>query len=454
MTGLRVYTSAENKRGPGHEGSPLLIHAPPPTVAEIEVPNPELLFLDPGPVAQYSKRPTLQRRNGTMKMKNLAFAAILCAVLLGSEALALNVPIGSTLTAGDTLFVRFHLVSVSDPFNTFRASLRVSENMTGQSMTVTLYDVALQPVSSETFDVFGLGMSWDFVEPPVDLSSIRDGLPGMVSFTLNSGTDIAVSNVVLLAGFIGPGGGFLSPIGGTFTFAINQVPPAPGPLPPGPLMITENTKLTADLFGSIVIDADGVSLNCDGHSITGVQDGAGILLDGRTGVKIKNCVVSGFFYGFRLRNSDWNRLMENTADNNVFGGFVVDNSNGNSLVANAATSNAQAFLLQNSSSNEVKMNVATGNGSGFLVDTGAVENIVKANEATGNRRGFVIDDAFDNTLKDNAATGNTQYGFLISEASDNLLKGNHACNNLVLDALQQEGTNTFKDNDFCTTSGI
>jgi hypothetical protein len=34
-----VYTSGDNKRGPGREVSPVRIHAPPPRVAEIEVPT-------------------------------------------------------------------------------------------------------------------------------------------------------------------------------------------------------------------------------------------------------------------------------------------------------------------------------------------------------------------------------------------------------------------------------
>lgn len=383
-------------------------------------------------------------------------STVFLSVAPAGVAGALEVPIGSTLTVGDTLFVRFHLVEVPDPFNTVSVRLQPSQDLTGQNMTVTLYNDDLEQLGSRTSSFFGVSSSVGFVDPSVDLSSVREGHPGMVSYTLNSGADIVVSNVELFLGFTSPSGGSLLPIGGTFTFAINQLPAAPGPLPPAPVMIRQKTRLTADHFGSIVIEADGVALNCDGYSITGVQHGAGILLDGRTGVTVENCVVSGFQHGFSLRDSDGNRLKGNIANNNGEG-FSLENSNRNSLVANAATSNAGSgfSVFGASSKNTVEANVAAGNsGSGFLIDSGSFENVVKANQATANRDGFTIDAATGNTIKANAATGNTRYGFLAAEARDNLFKANEACSNLVLDAFQFGGTNTFKHNDFCTTGGV
>ena len=397
-----------------------------------------------------------QDRGPLLAVWLVVVATVFLAVVPTQEVAALEVPIGDSLSAGDTLFVRFHLVEVPDPFNTISVRLQPSQDLIGQNLTVTLYNDALEPLASKTSTVFGVSYSVEFVEPSVDLSFVRDGHPGMVSYGLNSGVDVDVSDVELLLGYVGPQGGSLSRIGGTSTFAINQLPPTPGPLPPAPLTITQKTKLTADHFGSIVIGADGISLNCDGHSITGVQHGAGVLLDGRTGVTVRNCIVSGFQYGFSLRNSDGNRLKGNTAEDNG-DGFSLDSSSGNSVAANVATSNAGSgfSVFGSSHRNKVKANVATRNsGPGFLIDSGAFKNIVKANRATANGDGFVIDDATVNIIKANAATGNLRYGFLAAEATDNLFKANDACSNGVLDAFQFGGTNTFKHNRFCTTGGI
>ena len=48
--------------------------------------------------------------------------------------------------------------------------------------------------------------------------------------------------------------------------------------------LTTNTTLTSDYNGRIIIGADGITLNCDGHVITGSGSDNGIKLVSRTGV--------------------------------------------------------------------------------------------------------------------------------------------------------------------------
>ena len=78
-------------------------------------------------------------------------------------------------------------------------------------------------------------------------------------------------------------------------------------------VITGDTTLSADHIGNIVIAANDVTLDCDGHEVTGLGSGDGILLDGRTGVTIKNCRVSNFKNGIRLKSSFRNVLTGNTS---------------------------------------------------------------------------------------------------------------------------------------------
>jgi hypothetical protein len=59
----------------------------------------------------------------------------------------------------------------------------------------------------------------------------------------------------------------------------------------GPLTITTNTTLSEDHEGNIVIAADWITLNCNGHAIKALLDGTvahGIELRGRTGVTVEN----------------------------------------------------------------------------------------------------------------------------------------------------------------------
>jgi hypothetical protein len=75
------------------------------------------------------------------------------------------------------------------------------------------------------------------------------------------------------------------------------------------LIVTEDTTLTEDHFGEVYIEADGVTLDGNGHTITGpgvwmwnstqrMWDVSwGIKIKGRTGVTVKNCHVTNFAYG-------------------------------------------------------------------------------------------------------------------------------------------------------------
>jgi parallel beta-helix repeat protein len=103
-------------------------------------------------------------------------------------------------------------------------------------------------------------------------------------------------------------------------------------------VITTNTTLTADHQGPVVIGADGITLDCAGHTISGPGN-VGIDLSGRTGVTVKNCTVTGFGIGFQLGNSFQNTLVANASTGNGASGFAVEASNGNSFNSNKAEAN-------------------------------------------------------------------------------------------------------------------
>jgi parallel beta-helix repeat protein len=114
----------------------------------------------------------------------------------------------------------------------------------------------------------------------------------------------------------------------------------------GTLTITTNTTLTEDHYGTIVIGADNITLNCAGHHLYAPGSGAGVRLDNRTGVTVKNCVASGFNTGFSIVNANGNKLVGNTASGSTgFAGFLLSNASGNTLRDNTASGNLKEGLL-------------------------------------------------------------------------------------------------------------
>src|SRR5208337_5042768 len=81
--------------------------------------------------------------------------------------------------------------------------------------------------------------------------------------------------------------------------------------------ITTKTTLTADIGPCIgdglTIGANGITLNCAGHTISG-NIAVGINLTGLAKVKVENCNIVGFYDGFYISGSSGNTLSANTVD--------------------------------------------------------------------------------------------------------------------------------------------
>ena len=243
------------------------------------------------------------------------------------------------------------------------------------------------------------------------------------------------------------------------------------------LTIMTDTTLSADFTGAIGIAADGVTLDCAGHTVMGPGVGfifhpsgepfvtIGILLEGRTNVTIKNCHVTGFGWGFALDGSDGNTLQGNTADGNIFEGFDLRASNGNTLTDNTAndindiahgSGGGTGFGLSLSFENTLQNNTANGGGTGFGVTDSYLISL-EGNTANNNtRNGFFVGWSYLNTLSGNTANGNGEDGFGLFKSSGNTLTGNAACDNGEFDAIQDRTSteNEWHENDFCNPLGI
>ncbi len=197
-----------------------------------------------------------------------------------------------------------------------------------------------------------------------------------------------------------------------FTFSISM---SPVDATTGTLVVSADTTLTENHNGNIVIDADGVTLDCAGFSVTGSGSGSGIVLATKTGVTVKNCNVTGFIVGiFLLSFSNSNTLTDNTASNNSVG-ILLGLSSGNTLTDNTASNNNIGIRLFRSSGNTLTDNTASNNGIGFFVVSASDANQITSNFIAENEHGINICLSLmppDNTIFPNKFKGPQQAIFV------------------------------------------
>ena len=169
--------------------------------------------------------------------------------------------------------------------------------------------------------------------------------------------------------------------------------------------ITLNSDILSCPGNGIIIGDDDITLDCQGHTITGSGTGSGILAQNRQNITIKNCIVQNFFYGIELDSTNQSLLLNNTADNNNDGFRLSGSSNSNIFTDNTANNNnAYGFFLLQSSNNNTFTN----------------------NTAENNERGFFLYFSPNNTLKSNTADSNADLGFFLDRSSNNILPDNTA----------------------------
>ena len=245
----------------------------------------------------------------------------------------------------------------------------------------------------------------------------------------------------------------------------------------GTLNITSDTTLTEDHYGSIVVDADGVTLDCAGFSVIGTNDSNGIVIDGHSGIAVRNCVVQQFVYGIVVMNSSegllennearWNGLSgidvtgsvgvvvrQNTMHENGFdagySGIDVEYGSSNIEVSgNTSWGNAgNGFYTFESSDLVFTNNVAYSNSQGFGLDAGTTDSLFSDNvvrENSGN--GFGSVSSSGNRFIGNTAAGNALGGFSLHRSPSNVLEGNTITGNGDAVVIELSAANRLIDND-------
>ncbi len=218
--------------------------------------------------------------------------------------------------------------------------------------------------------------------------------------------------------------------------------------------ILVNTVLDANVgpcATGLTIGANNVTLDLNGFTLSGgasTGEGPGVLVDGRTGVAVKNGTVTQFDAGVAIeggrRNSVTNmKLLNNRGGNGDYGdGVAVFLSNNNSITANQIRNNGQysGIGLIGSAFNFVDGNEITDNNqnpnntTGIRIENGPASN---DNTVTNNR---VINSGLDgiqvfaggsrNQIKFNQVIGNRREGITVFAGGNaNVIEGNQVRSN-------------------------
>ena len=221
--------------------------------------------------------------------------------------------------------------------------------------------------------------------------------------------------------------------------------------------VTGDLKLDHDLVcagDGLIVGADGIRIDLNGHTIAGSGAGVGVLVVGRSDVTVANGVIRNFLAAVQMNTSTGIVIRHNEFVQNGEGIDVQAGTIGTIVKANVVRDNATRGIMLRGGSRDtdVKNNTFSGNRIGVLlfgaIDSEVKDNLVSGNSVSGIRFNVV---ATGNVVKDNVVVSNVAgVSFAVTptgSAIGNELKGNTVSGN----ACGVEGPaagNSFKDNTF------
>jgi parallel beta-helix repeat protein len=235
----------------------------------------------------------------------------------------------------------------------------------------------------------------------------------------------------------------------------------------GPTVISSpgTYVLAEDISGGspgIWIQSSGVTIEGNGHTISGAGGSYGILVN-KDGTTLSDVTISD------VRLEDWNcglyfkgvadcEASGVKADSNGKAGINLRSASGTTVTDCTATGNEQGILLwQDCDNNTIANNTATENDDAgiYVASTGRADggiifdstgNTISGNTVTGNGQGIYLDFTRDNEVTGNTVAENDDYGIFLDYSSGNRLEGN------TVNGHEQSGFVLF-DSGGCSISG-
>lgn len=178
--------------------------------------------------------------------------------------------------------------------------------------------------------------------------------------------------------------------------------------------LTSNTTLSGDLnctsgYYALEIGADNITLDLNGYTLSGTSSLAGVIVDSRSNVTIKNGVIKGFWAGVNSVDTSNLQILDN-----VFYNL------GEGIVLSAGS---DAYISGNDFIKTSSRGVAIVN---YVFGMVAMDNVVADNEFYMTRIGVEICGlgTASNTIKGNLIWQSMDYGISLRETNDNQLYDN------------------------------
>ena len=180
--------------------------------------------------------------------------------------------------------------------------------------------------------------------------------------------------------------------------------------------VTHDVTLQHDLYGcvagGITIAKSGVTIDLNGHTITGLGEGFGISAMGVSGVTVRNGTVTNFEAGLHLLGVSKSLVHDTRFSLNSDASAWVEGSTGNKFLRLTMTENGDGgFRLIGSSQNRIAGSTISGaSDSGVGLEGLSSFNRLVKNKVTLAGEGVKIDDGtgnrvFRNTLSHNGGAG-------------------------------------------------
>lgn len=239
--------------------------------------------------------------------------------------------------------------------------------------------------------------------------------------------------------------------------------------------LTHSVKLGNDLrncpAGGLVVGADGITVDLNGHTIDGVVTTTadcnvrpfgtpGIDTGGHNGLTIKNGTVQQFLNGIAagvftggsstagMAGSSVHDLTvrDNSFDGIGIGGeqLTFDNRIERNVISDSRC--GAGIELHGTHGNRIAGNRSTSNGGTGIFVIGLDHTVIEDNRVTGNIEGIFSGFGSDNVIRNNTVSGNTDFGIHIFLDHDDEIAGNQVSDNDVGIVLESANANEVAHN--------
>ncbi len=186
--------------------------------------------------------------------------------------------------------------------------------------------------------------------------------------------------------------------------------------------------LSSDVFDTIHINGDGITLNCAGFTVQpdavpGIRQG--IIVVGFNNVNVQNCIIQNTIHGILLNNAPGGTIAGNTIRDSDPAAMRIDNNSSGVVIQNNHLGpGAQNLIVRLCNDCIVLNNTLDG---ARLLFAGANNNLAQGNVVTG--AAIFISNSDDNMIKNNVIRDAPLFG-IIGDATpvNNVIRNNQIFN--------------------------